>query len=125
MMDLYCRIDVLTAINVSATPTPASPLPTTHTDNSLSLVYIPSNNLISSRVTPWLALAIVRAICCCISWILVAWTKDFDRLLGECTGTHTLATKLSSCVPLMATWYPADYLKSIEEESSGAPPAEN
>ena len=80
---LYCRIDVLIPINTTVTPTPATPLPTTHTDTSLSLVYIPGSNLISSRVTPWLALAIVRAICCSVSWILVVWTSNFDRLLGE------------------------------------------
>ena len=91
----YCRVDVITPINTTATPTPATPLPTTHTNTSLSLVYIPGNNLVSSRVTPWLALAIVRAICCSISWMLVMWISDFDRLLGE----HT---KIS--YPCAANW---------------------
>ena len=79
----YCRVDVLTPINTTTTPTPSTPVPTTHTDTSLSLIYVPGSNLISSRVTPWLALAIVRAICCSVSWILVVWISDFDRLLGE------------------------------------------
>jgi hypothetical protein len=79
----YCGVDVLTPINTTTTPTPSTPVPTTHTDTSLSLIYIPGDNLVSSRVTPWLALAIVRAICCSVSWILVVWISDYDRLLGE------------------------------------------
>ena len=86
----YCRVDVLTPINSTTTPTPSTPVPTTHTDTSLSLVYVPGNNLTSSRVTPWLALAIVRAICCSVSWILVVWISDFDRLLGEHTAVIPL-----------------------------------
>ena len=49
-------------------------------------MYVPAGNLFSSLLSPWLALVIVRAICCCISWLLVVWVRDYDRLQGEVWG---------------------------------------
>ena len=129
----HCRVDVLIPINTTTTPAPATPIPTTHTDVSLSLVYVPSINLVSSRVSPWLALAIVRAICCSVSWILVVWISDFDRLLGEHTAINyfryhnviiTLVENvMDSCWKITCTFcsFIAEYLISIEGENSDAP----
>ena len=132
------RIDVLNAINTTTTPSLATPLPTTHTDISLSLIYVPASNPVSSRVTPWLALAIVRAICCCVSWALIVWISDFDRLLGKLMDCKKNARPLHviqkvymhTCQPASNTHIPciektliiiiivinAEYLRSIEEE---------
>lgn len=76
----FYRTDLLVAVNTSLTPSQATPLPPTHIDGSL--IYILGDNLVSSRITPWLALSIVRAICCGLSWMIMVWITGHDRLLG-------------------------------------------
>ena len=85
------RSDVLTPINTTFQSIPS---PTTHSVGVL--VYVPGDNLVSPLLSPWLALTIVRAICCCASWLLLVWVRHHDRLQGRfvwhhlCAGDYTL-----------------------------------
>lgn len=74
------RTDVLTAINTtSLAPNDTVPSPTTHTLGAT--VYVPrERDPTSSRLAAWLALAIIRAVCCCGSWIMMVWLGNHDRL---------------------------------------------
>ena len=80
------RSDVLTPINTTSQSIPS---PTTHSVGVL--VYVPGDNLVSPLLSPWLALTIVRAICCCTSWLLLVWVRHHDRLQGGFVGHHLCA----------------------------------
>lgn len=81
---LFHRTDLVSLINVTTTREEAAqyviqfPL-----EVDPSLVYVPTlNTTTSGRLVFYMALLIVRAVSCCLSWLGAIWIMDYDRLKG-------------------------------------------
>ena len=77
IMTMYCfyRTDLITNSTATATATVAPVV----TVNGVTFSVIAAQSV---RVTVWLVIAIIRSICSCISWLLMVWASNRDRMEG-------------------------------------------
>lgn len=46
--------------------------------------YVLNAHPVSSKLTAWLVLSILRAVCCLLGWMIMSWFTKYDRLRGTC-----------------------------------------
>ena len=117
-------------LNITISPVPTSTLfQLTFPSDPDLLFYVPGttgegegegereNPVISNRLTPLLALTIVRALCSALSWGAVLLVASYDRLQG--TVTHRLTPDIHTCpsysFTYQANFFPSEYLKKIDD----------
>ena len=95
---LIHRSDLASPISNETTVTSSNPL--THMLNGVQFVYTGET---STTVTLWQAIAVLRALLCCIAFLFITWIKNHDRLKGVYT---YVCVPVCPCVSVCVRVYP-------------------